>query len=226
MESGIIIQAFEEVKEEIKSLKKAMSESSQGGNSADLMKLEAQFVTLYAKIKKDDTNHNDAMLKAFQSLCIKVSDMRNESMRNIQELQKQQSKEVAQHKELPPQMVIHRVDFTSKRIVIGVIVSIIISLVATFYLMALLKENRKLSANDLKYRYIKMSGGAGGEFIMELDEFFRNKDNKAGIKNLRNKVEDYEETICQKVIAEERARLLEQESKQLNDRAKRIKNKN
>ena len=119
MESGIIIQAFEEVKEEIKSLKKAMSGSSQGGNSTNLMKLETQFVALYAKIKKDDTTHNDAMLKAFQSLCIKVSDMRNESMRSVQELQRQQSTEVLQSQKLLPQMVIHKVYFTSKIIVLS-----------------------------------------------------------------------------------------------------------
>ena len=93
-------------------------------------------------------------------------------------------------------------------------------------LLTLKKQTELISADELKYRYIKMNnGGAGGEFIMELDELFRNKDNKSDIRNLLYKVKDYGETVRQKVITEEQTRLLEQEYNQLNNKARTVKNK-
>ncbi len=79
--------------------------------------------------------------------------------------------------------------------------------------------------NDLKYRYIKMEGGASPEQIEELENLFGlNRDNMK-IQQVRADVEAYEDAVKKQAALAEQARLKEQAAKELDNKAKSIKGK-
>ncbi len=77
--------------------------------------------------------------------------------------------------------------------------------------------------NDLKYRYIKMKGEATPERITELEEIFELHRDNTKIRRMKKDVEEYEQTIRQKIILEKQARLKEQEVEKLNSKAAKFK---
>ena len=79
--------------------------------------------------------------------------------------------------------------------------------------------------NDLKYRYIKMKGEATPEQLVELENLFGpNRDNER-IRQMRDDVEDYEEAVQRQTTLTEQARLKEQAARELDSKAKSIKDK-
>lgn len=129
--------------------------------------------------------------------------------------------------ELPPRIIRYRISLSieSKGVfwtIIGMMATIVL-LCTMLYWIA--KPNYDRIDNDLKYRYIKMKSEATPERIAELEELFElNRDN-AKIRQMKKDVEEYEQTIKQKVQLEEQARLKEREINRLNENAYRLKNK-
>lgn len=79
--------------------------------------------------------------------------------------------------------------------------------------------------NDLKYRYIKMKGEATPEQLVELENLFGpNRDNER-IRQMHEDVEDYEEAVQRQTTLTEQARLKEQAARELDSKAKFIKDK-
>ena len=79
--------------------------------------------------------------------------------------------------------------------------------------------------NDLKYRYVKMKGEATPEQLMELENLFGpNRDNER-IEQMREDVEAYEEAVRKQATLTEQARLKEQAARELDSKAKSIKDK-
>ncbi len=79
--------------------------------------------------------------------------------------------------------------------------------------------------NDLKYRYIKMKGEASPEQLMDLEDVFGINRNNTKISQMRNDVEAYEDAVRKQAALSEQARLKEQAAKELNSKAKFIKDK-
>ncbi len=79
--------------------------------------------------------------------------------------------------------------------------------------------------NDLKYRYIKMKGGASPKQISELEDIFELYRDKAKIKQMREDVEAYEDAVQKQAALAEQARVKEQAAKELDNKAKSIKGK-
>jgi len=129
--------------------------------------------------------------------------------------------------ELPPRITQHRVIFSSESpfalyLVLFLFISCMILSSALYFAT---RPNYARIDNDLKYRYIKMKGEATPERIAELEEIFElNRDN-AKIRQMKKDVEEYEQTIRQKIILEEQARRKEREANQLDENASRLKNK-
>ena len=79
--------------------------------------------------------------------------------------------------------------------------------------------------NDLKYRYVKMKGEATPEQFVELENLFGpNRDNER-IEQMREDVEAYEEAVQRQATLTEQARLKEQAARELDSKAKSIKDK-
>ena len=81
------------------------------------------------------------------------------------------------------------------------------------------------SDNDLKYRYIKMKGEASPGQIGELENLFELNRDEAGIEQMREDVEAYEDAVRRQATLAEQARLKEQAAKEQESKAKFIKMK-
>lgn len=79
--------------------------------------------------------------------------------------------------------------------------------------------------NDLKYRYIKMKGEASSEQIEELEDILELNRYNTKIKQMLQDVETYENVIKKQAALAEQARLKEQAAKELDSKAKSIKDK-
>ncbi len=79
--------------------------------------------------------------------------------------------------------------------------------------------------NDLKYRYVKMKGETTPEQLVELENIFGpNRDNER-IRLIREDVEAYEEAVQRQAALTEQARMKEQVARELDSKAKSIKDK-
>lgn len=87
------------------------------------------------------------------------------------------------------------------------------------------QPNLQRNDNDLKYRYMKMKGDISPELIVELEEIFTINRDAERIKQMRNDVEKYEQTILRQAALIEQARLKAQEAEQLDAQSKSIKGK-
>lgn len=129
--------------------------------------------------------------------------------------------------ELPPRITLHRVVFSSESpfaiyLVLFLFIGCMILSSALYFAT---RPNYDRIDNDLKYRYIKMKGAASPERIAKLEEIFKlNRDN-AKIHQMKKDVEEYEQTIRQKIVLEEQARRKAGEAQNLTDKANSIKKK-
>lgn len=129
--------------------------------------------------------------------------------------------------ELPPRITQHRITFSSESpfalyLVLFLFIGCMILSSALYFAT---RPNYDRIDNDLKYRYIKMKGEATPERIAELEEIFElNRDN-AKIHQMKKDVEEYEQTIRQKIVLEEQARRKAGEAQNLTDKANSIKKK-
>lgn len=79
--------------------------------------------------------------------------------------------------------------------------------------------------NDLKYRYVKMKGEATPEQLVELENFFGPNRDNGQIRQMREDVEAYEEAVRRQATLTEQARMKEQAARELDSKAKSIKDK-
>ena len=94
------------------------------------------------------------------------------------------------------------------------------SLICNFYQLS---ENKRLTDNDIKFRYVKAMGEISAENLLKLETIFEYKPNKQKKKAIHQWVEDYEQTIKEKIVLEEQARLKQIETQQLNRKSKALK---
>ena len=129
--------------------------------------------------------------------------------------------------ELPPRITQHRITFSSESPLTHSLVRFLFigCMILSSALYFATRPNYDRIDNDLKYRYIKMKGEATPERIAELEELFElNRDN-AKIHQMKKDVEEYEQTIRQKIVLEEQARRKAGEAQNLTDKANSIKKK-
>ena len=87
------------------------------------------------------------------------------------------------------------------------------------------RTDNEQADNDLKYRYVKMKGETTPEQLVELENIFGpNRDNER-IRLIREDVEAYEEAVQRQAALTEQARMKEQAARELDSKAKSIKDK-
>ena len=79
--------------------------------------------------------------------------------------------------------------------------------------------------NDLKNRYVKMKGETTPEQLVELENIFGPNRDNGRIGQMREDVEAYEEAVRRQATLTEQARLKEQAARELDSKAKSIKDK-
>lgn len=122
----------------------------------------------------------------------------------------------------PVQKHLHTIDIKSSKVVIAIVglsLFLFLSLVSNIYQW---KENTKLSNNDIKYRYIKAWEGTNAKDLYSLETIFEYEPDKAKQKSLRKSIEDYERKVRERAAELERARLKEEEARQLLEEAEKL----
>ena len=124
-----------------------------------------------------------------------------------------------------PKTTVHKLDLSSRRVLIGLIGSVVIAIGTTLWALDLHRDHDKLRTNDLKYRYIKMVGDVDDTFIAEIEEYIYNDKSGKILIHIEEKVESYEKTMAEKIRAEEQARLRTQEAAELDSKIKKLQKK-
>ncbi len=117
----------------------------------------------------------------------------------------------------------HTIDFMSNWALIA-----LVSAVGAFIISLWVINNQRQTLaqfrdNDLKYRYIQMRGEASPNDILQLREVFEFNRNLDNIKLIRQQVERYEQLIQQQAENEARAKLNDEQAKQLKQEAETVK---
>ena len=99
---------------------------------------------------------------------------------------------------------------------------IIICLVSLALNIHLAKRMQQLQDNDIKYRYLLMKGKAGGKDFDLLEMNFSRKRNNVFIQNLTDTVIDFEYQSMKQAETLERARLLDEQARQLKEEADKL----
>lgn len=130
-------------------------------------------------------------------------------------------------KELPPRWHNHRHIFgsDSKTLTVFFVTCLVIIGFMSIALWDARQPNVQRDDNDLKYRYMKMKGGASSAMMAELEDLFTLNRDAARIEAMRADVVEYEETILRQAALAEQARLKAQEAEMLDNKAKSIKSK-
>ncbi len=117
----------------------------------------------------------------------------------------------------------HTLDFMGNRALIALVMAVG-ALIASLWIID--NQRKTLDGfrdNDLKYRYIQMRGEATPNDILQLREVFEFNRNPDNIKLIRRQVERYEQLIQQQAENEARAKLNDEQAKQLKQEAETVK---
>lgn len=128
-----------------------------------------------------------------------------------------------QNAQRPVQKHLHTIDIKSSKVVmtiVGLSLFLFLSLASNIYQW---KENTKLSNNDIKYRYIKINDGIDSKTLYKLETIFEYEPDKAQQKSLRQSIEDFERRERERAAEFERARLKEEQARQLLEEAEKLK---
>ncbi len=117
----------------------------------------------------------------------------------------------------------HTIDFMGNRALIALVLTVG-ALIASLWII---DNQRKTLAgfrdNDLKYRYIQMRGEATPADIERLRDIFDWNRNPDSISTIRRRVEQYERLVQEQAENEAKARLNDQQAKQLQQDAETVK---
>ena len=117
----------------------------------------------------------------------------------------------------------HTLDFMGNRALIALVMAVG-ALIASLWVI---DNQRKTLANfrdnDLKYRYIQMRGEAAPADIERLRDVFDWNRNADSIRAIRRRIEHYERLVQEQAEIESKARLNDQQAKQLQQEAETVK---
>ena len=99
---------------------------------------------------------------------------------------------------------------------------LVICSVSIFLNIRLAERMQQLQDNDIKYRYILMKGKAEGSDINLLEMNFSRERDNAFIQSLTDSVKGFEYRSRKQAEALERARLLDEQAKQLKEQADKL----
>ncbi len=91
------------------------------------------------------------------------------------------------------------------------------------YINNLTIEKNRFKNNDIKYRYVKMAGGANKANLLVLESVFNDKSSKEIQEKYRAQVVDFETKVQQRAEEIEQANLKEQQAKKLLNESEQIR---
>ncbi len=125
--------------------------------------------------------------------------------------------------EQKPQRHYHSIDIKSSKVILKFVIVSIFLIASLIYSFQLRRENKRLSDNDIKYRYIKAVNGIRPEELYKLETMFHYNRDKKIIKEISQYVKDHERKVKQRAEDLERARLKEAQAEKLRLEAEELK---
>jgi hypothetical protein len=117
----------------------------------------------------------------------------------------------------------HTLDFMSNWVLIALVAVVMAFIVSLWVIDNQRRTIARSRDNDLKYRYIQMRGEAEPADILRLRNIFEFNRNNDSVRTIRKQVERYEQLIQQQSENEARARLNDEQAKQLKQEAETVK---
>jgi DNA-binding transcriptional MerR regulator len=117
----------------------------------------------------------------------------------------------------------HTIDFMGNWALIALVLAVGAFIASLWVINNQRQTLAEFRDNDLKYRYIQMCGEATPEDILRLRELFEFNRAPDNIKTIRRQVERYEQLILQQAENEARAKLNDEQAKQLKQKAETVK---
>ena len=167
---------------------------------------------------KSDVKINTVMPEQILRLIATYMQNSDQKIRNISDIVMQSEKHVlSQINELkqitvsqkPDSKVLHyhRIEWKSSKVVITIVSLSVLLLVSIFGNVQQIIVNTRMTDNDLKYRYIKSINGINSENLHKLEEVFQYNRDKKLIREIRQKVEEYERKLIENAAEIERNRI-------------------
>jgi len=119
----------------------------------------------------------------------------------------------------------HTFSIASNKIFFSVIGMGIALLVCMFTIYYQREEIATYKDNDLKYRYVKMQGGASDKTLLKLEANFTYNRSKDSISVIRQQVELYERLVREQAEKTEQAKFNSGEAERLQKEAEKVKQK-
>lgn len=216
MDSSAVYTLFEELKQKIDELGKKTFPENQADSTSDPEELKSLIEDIQIRINQrqftpDQIEFLQTNLAQYSAYSLgKI----NDSLRKVITELKAQITPIDEKINLlkfPQNIVIRKdhvfsVDFRNSKAAITMISMALIILLSFSGNTWQLKRNSQLKDNDLKYRYIKMSGKATHKNLLRIEMIFNYDRNKDSITVIRKRVENHERLIKEKAEEIERSR--------------------
>jgi len=156
---------------------------------------------------------------------LEVIDKENRQTYAMMEQMKQTVEESAKLENLPVQEYRHTytLDLKSSKTFLTMFVMLGCIFLQGAFIYRISENNRLLTVNDLKYRYVKMRGEIKEMELTELEAIFREDRHKAIRDTVRNQVERYEEAVRRQAERLEQATVKERKAEQLLEDVRKLR---
>lgn len=212
------VQTISEMREDITVIKENTSPNS-NDNPADSPLTEDLLNKIADTVDNAKKAINEEDLKKFINIIISVTtQLQGDANKASAEFLNQK---IAELNELvkKPSIVENRysIDFKSSKTFIALIFLSLGLFCSLFGNYSQYQENRRLTDNDLKYRFVKMKNGILPNEITRLENFFYYPDSASIVKNIRKSVIDYEHRVQEQARKQEQKKRNEENIKRLNN---------
>jgi hypothetical protein len=216
---NIITELFEELKTRVELINKKLDEQQKGKSDQEFTIQPIDFFddrvvdTMIKLTPKIDLSELKEMIKTIETQNHKT---RSTVTTNIEEI-----KTII--KENTHQYHHYIFDMRSSKVFIMILVPTLILLASLAYNIIQHIENNRLENNDIKYRYVKMAGGASKANLFVLENVFNEKSSKKMQEKYRTQVVDFETRVQERAEEIEQANLKEEQAKKLLNESKQIR---
>jgi len=221
MNMNIITELFEELKTRIELINKKLDEQQKGKSDQELSIQPIDYFddrvvdTMIKLTPKVDLSDLREMIKTLETQNYKIQ---NTVTANIEEIKTIIKENTHQY---------HHYIFgiRSSKVFIMILLPVLVSLVSLACNINQHIENNRLVNNDIKYRYVKMAGGASRANLFVLEGVFNEKSSKKIQEKYINQVVDFETRVQQRAEEIEQANLKEEQAKKLLNESEQIRNR-
>ena len=189
---------FEEIKSLLRSIEKKLDEKA----------VVKETPTVSETIKEPKPESNPDVIKPERLISVITSHLQNTEQKigQVSESVRESEKRVLSRMEELKHITIsqkpdsnvhhyHVIDFKSSKVVVSIVSLSVLLLASLFGNIHLLDVKTRMSDNDLKYRYIQSTNGINREGLIKLEDIFYFHRDKKKIRDIREKVGDYERKV-------------------------------